>query len=986
MTSGRPKPGPLRKARAQLRGAARLVRSAASDPQLRRALLAGLRSRGNAPTPPASSNQGPSKPEASDHTPPPGIEAYAVTAHASQVVAAGVEQTVTFVADPARFGEWLTMHAGWRGEPPEGAHEGQTFTQQAKIMGIPADVKWTVAAVGETGFELHGAGPMGVKLAFWLTVAPHADGAQVFFDAGLDGQPIKGPMGASVVRSVNEELTASLARLAEALAGAAPRKAGPVLHHASGQTLDPNTPVLVGAGQLVQRDGGTQDPVALSVQALLRAAEDSGVGADLLRAADAVYAVASASWTYRDQAALVAEGVGAKRAQTVQSSRFGGDGAQLLINTAAQSIVDGEASVVLLSGAEAGATLAAADGTPDWPVQPDDVTPSKVIGTDKQATHQAEAAVGLGAPIYMYALLETAVRGSLGRDPKEHQQAIGELWSRFSAVAAGNPYAWQPQERSASEIATPSAENRMVSAPYTKLLCANLQVDLASGLIMCSAAAAEAAGVPQEKWVFLHAGASGHDEWFVSERASLAASPAINALGQAAMSHAGVTPDDLTHVDLYACFTSAVQIAARELGLSTERELTVTGGLTFGGGPGNNYGSHAVATLVQRLRDEPAAFGLSTSLGWFVTKHALGIYSATPPRQAYQHLRPVIAHPPARPVRSAYAGPGVVEAYTVPYDRDGEPEAGVLSVLTPDGARVLLRSTAPEVVAALVDGDPLGRPVTVAEDGTVVLESGEPQPLPAPPPPPVLVERRGPVTVITLNRPKARNAVNLAMAKALERAVDAFEADPNAQVAVLTGAGGSFCSGMDLKAAARGEFPVTEARGPLGITAKPPSKPLIAAVEGHALAGGCELALASDLIVAADDAQFGIPEPKRGLVAIAGGVMRLRERLPRNVAMELALTGDPMPARRLAELGLVNELAPAGKVLDAALALAERIAVNAPLSVRASKRIVDESPGWSASEAFGKQGDVAGAAVLSEDATEGILAFAQKRPPVWKGR
>ncbi|WAL69709.1 crotonase/enoyl-CoA hydratase family protein [Amycolatopsis cynarae] len=250
----------------------------------------------------------------------------------------------------------------------------------------------------------------------------------------------------------------------------------------------------------------------------------------------------------------------------------------------------------------------------------------------------------------------------------------------------------------------------------------------------------------------------------------------------------------------------------------------------------------------------------------------------------------------------------------------------------------------------------------------------------------MLVERRGPVTVITLNRPEVRNAVNLAMAQALERAIDAFEADPDAQVAVLTGAGGSFCSGMDLKGAARGEFPMTEKRGPLGLTAKPPVKPLIAAVEGHALAGGCELALVADLIVAAEDAQFGIPEPKRGLAAAAGGVLRLRERLPRNIAMELALTGDPMPAARLAELGLVNALAPAGKVLDAALDLAGRIAANAPVSVRVSKRIVDEALDWTTEEAFRRQGDIASAAVLSEDATEGVLAFTEKRPPVWKGR
>ncbi|WP_405498540.1 crotonase/enoyl-CoA hydratase family protein [Nocardia sp. NBC_00511] len=250
----------------------------------------------------------------------------------------------------------------------------------------------------------------------------------------------------------------------------------------------------------------------------------------------------------------------------------------------------------------------------------------------------------------------------------------------------------------------------------------------------------------------------------------------------------------------------------------------------------------------------------------------------------------------------------------------------------------------------------------------------------------MLIERRGHVMIITINRPQARNAINLATALGLERAIDAYEADPNARIAVLTGAGGYFSAGMDLKAAARGEVPVTEKRGILGIVSQPPRKPLIAAVEGPALAGGCELALTADLIVAASDSTFGIPEVKRGLVAVGGGVLRLSQRLPRALAMELALTGDPISATRAAEIGLINEVAAPGHALETALALAERIAVNAPLSIDASKQIIEQAPDWSVAEAFDKQGQVAAAALTSLDAGEGMRAFVEKRPAVWQGR
>ena len=248
----------------------------------------------------------------------------------------------------------------------------------------------------------------------------------------------------------------------------------------------------------------------------------------------------------------------------------------------------------------------------------------------------------------------------------------------------------------------------------------------------------------------------------------------------------------------------------------------------------------------------------------------------------------------------------------------------------------------------------------------------------------VLTQRHGRILIITINRPEAKNAVNKAVSHALAAAMDLLDDDPGLSVGILTGAGGSFSAGMDLKAFARGENPEVEGRG-LGFTQRPPVKPLIAAVEGYALAGGTELALATDLIVAARDSAFGIPEVKRGLVAGGGGLLRLPQRIPYQIAMELALTGDMLPAERAKELGLVNVLAEPGHALEAAIAFAERITANGPLAVAATKRVIVESRGWSPAEQWKKQIAIIMPVFTSKDAQEGAVAFAEKRAPNWTG-
>jgi enoyl-CoA hydratase len=250
----------------------------------------------------------------------------------------------------------------------------------------------------------------------------------------------------------------------------------------------------------------------------------------------------------------------------------------------------------------------------------------------------------------------------------------------------------------------------------------------------------------------------------------------------------------------------------------------------------------------------------------------------------------------------------------------------------------------------------------------------------------VLSERRDGVLLITLNRPDARNAVNLALAEGVATALDDLDESDDVAVGVLAGAGKGFSAGMDLKAFITGERPWVGDRGFAGIVQRAADKPLIAAIEGFAVAGGFEIALACDLIVAARDARIGIPEAKRSLVAAGGALIRLPKRMPYHVAMEMALTGDPIRAERAHQLGIVNRLAEPGNAVQVALELAAEMARNGPLALEASKKIVANALDWTEAEAWEKQGAIAGPVFTSEDAREGAIAFAQKREPVWKGR
>jgi acetyl-CoA C-acetyltransferase len=492
--------------------------------------------------------------------------------------------------------------------------------------------------------------------------------------------------------------------------------------------VDPRTPVLIGAGQLstrVDRGEPAVEPVDLIAEALRRAAEDSGAGTAALTGADAVHIVGLLSWRYRDPGRLVADRVGAGPRDTSVTG-MGGNGPQSLVNLTCLDIQAGRADLVLIGGAEAWRTRMAARGAGeelDWTTQGDDVPEARRSIPEVPMTAPGEQARGVVMPVQVYPLFEQAFRIGQGRTIEDHLVAVSELWSRFSQVAAANPHAWVRDGFTAEQIRTPSPSNRMIGLPYTKLMNSNNAVEQGAALILCSAERAEALGVPRDRWVFPHCGTDAHDHYHVTEREDLRSSPAIRLAGRAALDLAGVGVDDLAHVDLYSCFPSAVQVAAHELGLGTDRDLTVTGGLSFAGGPWNNYVTHSIAAMAGVLREAPGALGLVTANGGFLTKHAFGIYSTEPPAQPFRHadLQAQVDALPSRVLCPEPEGAAEVETWTVMHDREGNPENGILTALLADGQRALVTTQDADLLQAMVTEDLAARKVDTRPDGSFDL-------------------------------------------------------------------------------------------------------------------------------------------------------------------------------------------------------------------------------------------------------------------------
>lgn len=494
------------------------------------------------------------------------------------------------------------------------------------------------------------------------------------------------------------------------------------------------TPVLIGVGQITEKEADLErvsSPMDLMEQATRVACEDAGIGRERLAEVDTLAVVRSFREPMANSAEVLARRLGAERAEAWMMPN-GGNGPQYLVNRYAEAIAKGEARFCLFSGAEAmdnGRRLLKAGITPDWDEPAS--TERRYLVADRKMSMDIEDAHGLMIPANAYPCYENALRGHYGESIEQHQQTMGALFSRFSEVAARHPQAWYPVARSAEEIATATPQNRYVGWPYTKYMNAMNQINQSATLLLASIEYARELGVPEEKWVYLHGCADASELWHMLDRENYFSSVAIRTMGREAFAMAGLTMDDVDFIDLYSCFPSAVQIARDELGIAKDdpRPLTITGGLPFHGGAGNNYVMNSIASMVDVLRANAGRHGLVTANGGYLTKHSAGIYSTTPTEVSgevpfrrrdpaeYQAEIDATAHPE---IVERPDGAATIETWTVLFGREGTPEGGIV-IGRDDRDRRFVAATPrdEDLLLAMTREDFLGRSGTVRAGDTV---------------------------------------------------------------------------------------------------------------------------------------------------------------------------------------------------------------------------------------------------------------------------
>ena len=503
--------------------------------------------------------------------------------------------------------------------------------------------------------------------------------------------------------------------------------------------IDPRTPVLIGGGQITDITGkpsSERSRVAFCAEAAHAALADAGssIGANALgRKVDALAVMeffsdisprfASPFGRSSNPPKSVANRLDAQPRQLLYS-HSGGNMPQYLVNRFAEEIAQGETELALVCGAEllrstqnARKAGLAIDWNEDPGGEPERIGDRRFGFSDEEARH------GLRAAIHFYPLLENAIRGGLKRDVPAHMAAMGKLFERLAAVAKDNPLATRREGYSAEQLATISDDNRWICFPYPRLMNANAIIDQAAAVLITSVEKAREWGIPQDRWVFLHGCADGTDTWIVSERRQLDASPAIRGCARLALEMAGKTPSDVAAFDLYSCFPSAVEVAMKEIGLGDDdgRPISVTGGLPFFGGPGNNYVTHSIAEMMNVVRRKPGTFGMVTANGNYLTKHSAGLYSTEPTkghwrRQDPKVLQTALDAQPKQTVNTAPAGEATIETYCVAYGKAAPETAYIFGRLNSSGDRfVALAENDPAVLANMLAREQLGRKVNVRQ-------------------------------------------------------------------------------------------------------------------------------------------------------------------------------------------------------------------------------------------------------------------------------
>ena len=684
----------------------------------------------------------------------------------------------------------------------------------------------------------------------------------------------------------------------------------------------------------------------------------------------------------------------------------GGDSPQKLVAEFAEKLAAGQCEMVLLAGGEAIANTKAAKKQKfqlDWTEQMDGQLEDRGITSGKLGT-TAEMQHQVILPMQFYGLMENARRGDLQQDLATYTKDMGATFSALSKVAAKNPYAVVQKEFDAETLSTPSRENPLILSPYTKFLIAKDRVNQGAAVLLTTVGKAKALGIDESKWVFLH-GYANTTERVLLERPVLGSSTAMEQAFLGALANAGKKSSEIQHFDIYSCFPIVVSEAKTILGIKNDdpRPLTQTGGLPFFGGPGNNYTMHGIASLVETLRKEIGSFGMVYGNGGWMSKHAVGIYSTSPTVGAWnpQDSTPFQAEADATPkmdIASNPTGEAVLETYTAHYFK-GYP-VKVIIIGRMKGTNKRFYATTPmsdtETVQELVKGDSLGRTIYVEADPQGNRFAFEPAGL-AKYRPKVIdtfkekykyctIEKDGWVLKVTINRPEVRNALHPPANEELAGIFNAYEKDKNLRVAILTSAGTeSFSAGNDLKYMSSGNPIYMPKTGFAGLTHRTNRvKPVIAAVNGLALGGGLEIAMACDIVVAADHALFGLPEVKIGLFAGAGGVQRLPRQIGTKAAMEMMLTGQPIDCQKALALGLINYAVPADQVMQKAEKLAYLITQASPVAVQSTLQLHNETTKYASEvDAVNAPHDVFDNLLNSNDFWEGGRAFAEKRKPKW---